>query len=124
MSEPKVEFDLTKIEDDSIRSMMDDIRAWYEYRDDRKTPAVQTFEGELETSEEIFLEVNGNVYGYSGMTTRGNGDHWVPMEYSAAAPSNRCYFALELDNVNGTFVKVRCNSTNGTQKYRATIFFI
>lgn len=125
MTEPKVEFDLNNINDPEILKVLDDVRRWYEFREDISTPAMQTFEGTLEDGQEIRLYVPGKVYGYSGMTQSGGGDYWIPMLFSAAVLSNQCYFALELDNLDGTFVKVRCSTTtaNASRDFRATVFY-
>lgn len=120
MSEPSVDFELAGIKDDKVRQMFDHIRRWFDYREDRRSPSMQTFTGELENLGEINIEIPGVVYGYSGMTTY-SGLYWIPMIFSTG--TNRCYFGFEPDNTNGSFVQVKCGSTTGSQKYRVTIFY-
>ena len=124
MAEPDVEIDLNLIEDSYVREMFDQLRRWHAYREDRNAPAMQTFEGVLRDTEEVILEVDGLVYGYSGMTTI-LGDYWIPMLFSVTVPATeQCYFALETENFNGTFVKVRCNApTSGDKEYRVTVLY-
>jgi len=127
MTEPKVEFDLNSMKTENIELMkiLDDLRRWHEYREDRNTPAMQTFEGELSGVSEVRLYVPGKIYGYSGMSTT-TGDYWVPMTYSAGVQFNVCFFGLETDNDEGNFVKVRLSSTsaNDSKKYRVTLFYL
>ena len=123
MTEPKVEFDIARLNDDFIKEQFDQLRRWHEYREDRRAPAMQTFQGELDIGGEVLLNIPGKVYGYSGMTTNGGTKYWQPMVFSLAVPGAFCYFALELDNVEGSFVKIRNGSTADSHSYRATVFY-
>lgn len=123
MSEPRVEFDLNNIEDPQVREQFDQFRRWYEFREDRNTPAMQTFEGTLSDGEEVRLYVPGEVYGYSGMTTFASLNVWMPMLFNRTDLGNQCFFSLDTDNSEGDFVTVKC-ATGGPKRYRATVMYI
>lgn len=122
MSEPKVEFDLQNAPQE-ILEQFDQFRRWFEFREDVKTPSMQTFEGVLAPGSELNLYVPGVVFGYSGMT-QYTGGYWAPITFSTTAQIGRCYFALELDNENGNFLKLATNVANSIATgYRVTVMY-
>ena len=122
MSEPSVEFFLDRIENPH-RWQFDQIRKWFDFRKSSGAPTPQTFTGVLAPDTEIRLHVPGVVYGYSGMSET-TGGYWVPMTYSSTVQSGICYFALETENDDGSFVKIRSHSTNTSDfRYRATVMY-
>lgn len=124
MSEPKVEFDLNSLPSGYDKEIFDQLRRWHEFREDRGTPAIQTFEGTLIDDAEQRLYVPGQIYGYSGMS-QITGGYWVPMTYSAAVQFNVCYFGLETENQRNNFLTVRLNSTTSgaSKSYKVTVFY-
>jgi len=126
MSEPSVEFDLKNISGE-VREQFDQLRRWFDYRDDRRAPSMQTFTGQLEDNEESLLYIPGVVYGYSGMGEReqsGVVAGWNPMAYNTVAtPSGTIGFTPYLENPLGSFVRVYCNTTGSSLRYRVTVFY-
>lgn len=122
MTEPSVDFELSGIKDPESRGMFDQIRRWFDFREDVKSPSMQTFTGQLDDGESIRLHVPGVIYGAIGMTLITNG-HWIPMQYGA--PSNECGFVFSTDNTKGNFVVVECegSSLRNSLPYRVTVFY-
>jgi len=123
MPEPRVEFFLDQIPDHITREQFDQIRNWFTYREDRNTPSMQAFTGELQPGTFVKLYVPGVIYGYSGMSYRRQ-EYWSPMVYTGGAQFNQCYFAADDENIDGKSLKIESASTNliGLQ-YRVTIFY-
>lgn len=125
MSEPKVEFDLKGIEDKDTRDQFDQFRRWYEYREDRGTPAMQTFDGVLLTNEVRGHTVPGKIYGYSGMSLQ-SGAIWRPMftPTGASGTGSAAYFTNSGDNTEGNQVHVKGGTLpNYDYPYRITVFY-
>ncbi len=127
MTEPSVDFELAGIEDPKSRTMFDQIRRWFDFREDRKYPSMQTFTGKLDNNGEIDLKVPGVIYGYSGFGERPLGGvptYWDPMMFSVGGVSSgRIGFLGDLENIDGSFVRVFCNSDGPALRYRVTIFY-
>lgn len=125
MTEPKVEFDLNGIEDDDVREQFDQFRRWYEYREDRGTPAMQTFDGTVATDEVRSHSVPGKIYGYSGMALQ-SGALWRPM-FTPTGPSgtgSAAYFTNSVDNVDGNLIHVKGGTLSSYDyPYRITVFY-
>jgi len=123
MTEPNVDFELAGIEDSKIREMFDQVRRWFDFRDDVKTPAMQTFSGILAPGTSIVLYVPGVVVGWSGMTEYSGG-YWAPMYFSTTNQVSRLYFGLDTGNVNGSSVKILSDPANARALgYRVTLMY-
>lgn len=123
MSEPKVEFDLQGMVDEAVKLQFDQFREWFEFREDRGTPAIQTFQGELEDDQDVEHYVNGEVYGAVGFTQvlgAGNFKYWAPMTTSGAG---RNYISANTGDASNNSVRVYGNSNFGTLKYTLTVFY-
>lgn len=122
MAEPKVEFDLTKIDDESVKELFDQLRRWFEYREDRGSPSMKTFSGELSIGDEIDLFIPGVVYGAVGYTQISVTRSWILMSVSSIASKN--YFGTDPSNTNANYVRVKGNSSDGSALgYKVTVFY-
>lgn len=127
MSEPKVEFDLNNISstNQELLKVLDGIRRWFKFREDRGTPAMQSFKGSMGPGEQVNLFVPGKVYGAVGMTQFSTNRYWIPMAFSIGVAGDRVGFGIETDNSEGNFVTLRTASGNDREYgYRVTVFYI
>lgn len=122
MAEPKVEFDISGIIDEKVKEQFDQFRRWFEFREDFRYPAMQTFEGILEDNTYVDHYVPGTVYGATGRTeVLGANKYWANMIAQSGAGRN--YISAQVDSPNNNAVRVYGNSNAEALRYTLTVFY-
>jgi hypothetical protein len=130
VSEPKIDFDVANIktQDYELLKLIDDLRRWFNFREDRRTPAMQTFEGALRSNGIAKHYVKGKVYGVVGWTQNRGDVDWRPMKTFPDNTPGGCSIFTTTENegaVDGV-VEIRGGlwPTEETSEYRITVFYI